>query len=351
MKKIIFSSALFIACLLSLAVIAQEKEKYNEPKYKKTKSFSKSHSLSSSDKISLSNQFGEMKLTTWDKNEIKVDVTIIGKADDEKRAQEILDRISITDGKDGNGVYFKTKFADDDNDNKSHNKNEKNEHRNEGMEVNYMVYLPSTSTLKAENQFGKMIVPDYKGAIDLESKFGTLTAGKLSNSKNVTVEFGHGTIEEINGGNLTIKFSNGTVNKLSGDVRSDLEFSKVKLNIDNDAKNLTIHNSYSSVYLDLEKNFSASWDIQTSHGNFDNKTAFAIKEKGDDDDRYGPKFNRSYSGVSGSGAGKVKINSSFGEIVAGHDLQVDMTDRKRGTTGDRKDKDRSRDRSSTNRVI
>ena len=331
MKKILFSTAFLIAGLLTISsALAQDDDhkkdhKKEEPRFKKTKSYTKSYNLSSNDKVKLSNQFGEMKLNTWDKNEIKVDVTIIGKSDDEPRAQEIVDRISINDSKEGSTVSFKTKFADE---KEKKDKENKKEHRNEGMEINYMVYLPATAALDADNQFGKMIVPDYRGEAEITCKFGSLTAGKISNAKEVTVEFGQGNIEQVNGGKLNIKFSEGTVNKLGGDVKTDLEFSQVKLNLDNDIKSLDLKNSYSTVYLDVEKNFSASYDISTSFGNFSNKTSFDIKKAGKDDDNkrhYGPEFNHKYSGTSGSGGAKLKINSSFGEIVLGHDLQVDLS--------------------------
>src|SRR6476619_6617276 len=110
MKKVLFNAAFLIGGLLTInAVLAQndhkkdkDDHKREEPKFKKTKSYTKSYNLGSSDKVSLYNQFGEMKLMTWDKNEVKVDVTIIGKSDEEARAQEILDRISIVDSKEGN---------------------------------------------------------------------------------------------------------------------------------------------------------------------------------------------------------------------------------------------------------
>ncbi|HMU46173.1 MAG TPA: hypothetical protein PKC72_07395 [Chitinophagaceae bacterium] len=324
MKRILFNTLVLFTALVCLTQVnAQDKEK-NEPKFKKTKSYSKSYNLSGSDKVSLSNQFGEMKLVTWDKNEVKVDATITGKSDEEDRAQKILDHISIEDSKSGNTVSFKTKFADD---KKVWNKDDKGKHYNEGMEINYVVYLPSGNALKAENQFGKMIVPDYRGEAELESKFGSLTTGKISNAKEVTVEFGKVDIGNIAGGKLNIKFSNGNVNKLSGNVNSNLEFSKVKLNIDNDAKSLDIHNSYSTVYLDLDKNLSASYDITTSHGNFSNESSFTIKKEGSDEKSYGPTFTNRYSGTSGSGSTKLKVNSSFGEIITGHNLQVDMSEK------------------------
>ena len=305
-----------------------------EPKVEKKKTYSKSYPVSSSEKISLSNQFGEMKIMTWEKNEVKLDASITAKADDDKRAQEILDKITIEDGKGSGGVYFKTKLGKDqweDKDrDKEKNKEGKKSHRNEGMEINYTVYLPAGNPLNAENQFGPMTVPDYRGDATITSKFGSLKAGKISHGKSVTVEFGKADIEQLNGGKLTIKFSSGSVSKLSGDVDAVFEFcDKIKVNIDNEVKDLDIKNSYSTLYLDLAKNFSGNYDISTSFGDFKNKTAFAIKEQGkEDDDRHGPKFDHKYSGTSGSGSTKVRIKSSFGEVVIGHDLVVDMSENK-----------------------
>src|SRR4051812_956757 len=90
--------------LISLIITAvsynsNAQENRQQPKFKKEKSYSKSYTISGNDKITLDNQFGEMKLTTWDKNEVKVEVSISGMADDETRAQEILNRITVTDEK------------------------------------------------------------------------------------------------------------------------------------------------------------------------------------------------------------------------------------------------------------
>jgi hypothetical protein len=335
MKKILFSRLfLLVTVLASVVATAQDKDDHKnekEPKFKKTKSYSKSYNLASSDKISLVNQFGEMKLNTWDKNEIKVDVTITGKSDIEQRAQEILDNISITDSKTGSAVSFETKFNDN---KKNQNKNDKEEHHNEGMQIDYTVYLPAGNALTVQNQFGKLIIPDYRGEADITCKFGSLTTGKLSNPKEVDVEFGEANIGQLDGGKLSIKFSEGTVNKLSGNVKTNLEFSQVKLNIDNDLKSLDLSNSYSTIYLDVEKNLSAAYDITSSHGEFTNKTSFAIKDESkDDDNRYGPRFTHKYSGTSGSGTSKLKVNSSFGEIIIGHDLKMEKSDKHKSKPG------------------
>src|SRR5690349_11375021 len=78
----------------------------NDPDGEKKKTYSKSYTVSSTDKINFENKFGELKINTWDKNEVKVDVSISAKANSDEQAQVILDNISTQDSKDGEGVHF-----------------------------------------------------------------------------------------------------------------------------------------------------------------------------------------------------------------------------------------------------
>jgi hypothetical protein len=325
---------LFIALTAFNSAYSQDtkKESRQEPKFKKQKSYTKSYSVSSGDRISLENQFGEMKFITWDRNEVKVDVAITGSSDDETRAQQILDRISIQDEKTGTGVSFKTKMTDQDKEwNKGRKKGDRN--YNEGMSINYTVYLPSGNPLTAKNQFGAMIVPDYRGEANLESQFGSLTTGKLTNAKNVKVAFGRADIGQVNNAKLDIQYSSGSINKLVGDIDARFQFcGPIKINVDNDVKSLDIDNSYSTLYLDLSKNLSASYNISTSYGSFKNKSNFKIDSNDKDREERGFNSATKYSGTSGGGGTKINVKSSFGSVVAGHDLQIDTSGKKKSAT-------------------
>lgn len=280
-----------------------------DPVVEKRKSYSKSYAVNNNDRIKLENSFGEMKFNTWDKNEIKVDVTIIAKSATAEKAQEILDNIRIEDGKNGDGVYFKTK-ADNINTN---NKKGKQDYKEEGMEINYAVYLPANNPLDASNSFGAMVIGDYKGEVSLQSKFGSLTAGKLSNAKQVHVEFGKANIEWVNNGKVTIKFSKATLGKFSGDVSSVFEFCEaVNIKLDNSISQLNVKSSYSTVEINLGKDISADFDIKTNFGDVDNGTSYAIKEE--DNGKKGIRFDKHYSGTAGKGASKINIKSEFGKI-------------------------------------
>lgn len=297
-----------------------------EPKVEKKKNYSKTYAVSSNDRISFDNRFGELKITTWNKNEVKVDVVMTGKANTDERAQEILNGLRIEDGKTSSGVFFKTHIENQD---RKHSKEEKEKYRNEGFSIDYTVYIPSQNPLVAKNEFGKTIIPDYNGEIEIESKFGSLTAGNLTKTKKVRVEFGEATIGSVNNGKLNIHFSgNSVIGKVSGSMDVTLEHSGgVKLVLDNNIKDITIRNNFSNLYLDVNKNFSGNFDINTNFGEFSNKTDFAISRQGKDDDDHGPQFKHQYAGKSGTGTTTVKIRSEFGQVTVGHNLEMKVSEK------------------------
>lgn len=315
--------------LLSALTLGQSALAASDPLVEKTKTISKTYPVSSSDRVDLSNSFGEMKISTWNKNEVKVDIVITTEAGTDERAQELLDNISVNDGKTGNRIYFKTKVGDNSNNNKR-GKGEK-----QSFKINYTVFLPDNANLDASNEFGPMSIGDFNGKAEFSSKFGSFTSGKLNNPI-VTVEFGKANIESIsNGGNVTFKFSRAQIGGLSGDVRASFEHcSGVKVRLDNNIRTIDIRNAFSPLYVDVPTNFSAQYDVRTSFSKLKNNTSFSIKEEGDDD--RGPKFDHRYNGSSGSGSATVKIKSEFKDVSIGHNQSFDINtdDSKKGKTKD-----------------
>ncbi|MBX3254155.1 MAG: hypothetical protein KF862_08455 [Chitinophagaceae bacterium] len=307
MKQIFYTLGIAIICAYSVAVPA-----YATPLVEKKKTYSKSYTVAAGEKIALSNSFGEMRLNTWNKNEVRVDVTIIAKANSEEKAREILDKICIEDGKTGDGVYFKTKMENVNTNNKN-NRSDKN-YKQEGMEINYNVYLPNKNPVDALNSFGALVIGDFSGEVSLQSKFGSLTAGKLSNVKDVHVEFGKADISWINNGKVNIKFSKANLGGFSGEVNSSFEFCEaVNLKLDNSLTQLNLKSSYSTLEIGLEKNLSADFDIKTSFGDVDNSSSCDIREE-ESKGKHGPKFDKRYYGTAGKGTAKISIKSDFGKI-------------------------------------
>ena len=330
MKKMI--SLFSVAVLMLHANVFAQRENDSKKKYEfeKVKNYSKSYNLSSSDKLSIDSKFGSVELHTWNKDEVKVDVEINVSAKTEEWAKAVLNDIEIEDSKSGNTVKFKTLFADDldkkEGGSKHQDKYKKN--ASQTMEVNYQVYMPASNALDIDNEFGSTVLPDYKGEVDLTSKFGSLTTGSLTNVKNINVEFGSAKLGNIKGGNISIKYSSANVSKLSGNVKLNLEFSNdIVLNLDNSLDGLDVKASYSSVNLKPMGDLPASYKVFTSFGSFKNRTNIKFEGDDDDDDSKGPKFDFEYNGKSGSGNIPVKVKSSFSKIILGEPSEGDMKDK------------------------
>jgi len=113
-------------------------------------------------KINLDNQFGELKITTWNKNEVKGLCTITSKANTDERAQEFLDRISIEDSKSRLRSILKTKLTDQ---KKDWEKRDRKEYRDESS-VSIRCVDAFTESLDAVNRIWPMIVPDLSGPVE-----------------------------------------------------------------------------------------------------------------------------------------------------------------------------------------
>lgn len=322
-----FSIVLPLLLLVQANLFAQndnDNDNHNDNKKKyefvKTKAVNRSYNVSASDKLNIENSFGSVKVTTWDRNEIKVDVAIEVSANTESLAQKMLDRITVSDGKSGSEISFKTSMKDVNN-----SKGEKS-----SMEINYTISMPANNGLTVKNDFGSTVIPDFRGEVDLTSKFGSLTTGNLSSIKNIHVEFGKANLANITSAPVTIKFSKAVISKLSGSIKLNLEFcSNVRLNLDNSLTSLDLKTSYSTVNLKPMGGLQASYNIFTSFGSFKNTSDVRFSSNEEDGDNHGPKFDYEYSGKSGSGSVPVKVKSSFGKIILGEASEADMKDKEK----------------------
>jgi hypothetical protein len=330
MKKLINPFKGFV--LLALALSPLLSSANNGDNIEKKRTISKSYNVGPDDRLSIENSFGNVIITTWDKDEIQVEVEIGVNAPSEEKAQKMMDLISVKDNQGGHDISFKTDIG--------HMSGKDNWNKNEDTRkfyVDYKVIMPSKNPLRIENSFGKINIPNFEGSASLTSKFGELTTGKLPNATLVHVEFGKADIGRLNNAEVILKFNgNSQVAGISGNSKVDVQFcSHVDITVDNALTALSLFQSYSSINLKVPDNLSAQFNVYTNFGSFHNKTEFNIAENREDESS-GPKFDKTYAGKAGSGAAKIKIKSSFGSVRLANvgDKSVD----KEGNDDDDKDK-------------
>jgi hypothetical protein len=321
MKQFITLLSLLFFSAGSFAQQEWQKEKKRYEHFKE-RTISKTYTASGNS-LQIDNSFGDVIVTTWDRNEIKVDVHIEASSSDKVIAEKTFSNLDVSESKDGNTIKFKTTTDK----NKGNNWSCKN-CRNT-MDITYTIQMPASSPLKIENSFGAIKIPDYNGTVSLVSKFGSLTTGKLAKAEKVWVEFGKATIKSMSNVAATFKFSSITVENLSGNNTIKMEFcNSTRISLDNDLTGLNLNESYSTVNLRPASNLSASYHIRTSFASVKDRSNANI-QRTDKPDQYGPDSERTYEGKSGSGTAKIDIKSSFGTIIIGEATAEEMKDKEK----------------------
>lgn len=307
---------------------------------RKQRLINKHYPVTADDKLEIENSFGNVVVSTWDKQEITVDIEISARANSEERAQAIMNNIDVKDWKEGHTIGFKTKVGEihnNNNGNRGHNDNER------GFYIDYVIHMPASNRLEIENSFGKTEIPEFKGLVSLTSKFGSLNTGKLDNVDQIDVEFGRAYIGAVTNGKVVFKFNKESrIGKVDGTVKISSEFSQnVQFNVADNIQDLAVFESYSGVRMVVSKDLSAQFDVHTSFGHFRNESEISISEAKEDIDDHGPHFDRDYSGRSGDGKAKIRIKSSFGNVRLSY---TGDNDRNRGNEDGDDDKDKEKDK-------
>jgi hypothetical protein len=312
----------FAALLICSADTRAQGKKYE---FAHERTITQTYPASSSDKLDIENQFGNVTIKTWTRNEVKVDIKIEVSSDVKEAAQKIFDNIDVKHRKDGNTISFKTDLNIKD-------KQGYKGKQNSSMSVNYEVSMPANLSLDLDNKFGKTTLPDLEGKVNVKQEFGNLYAGKLSQPGKIEVRFGNAVIESATNGKYEFGYANdeATIKNLSGKADIDIQFCKsgnVVINA-NGIDELKVDAQYSDVAIVVPKNVSAGISVETSYGSFTNNSSFNIKEENADNDsdnknkkRFrGPRFNNSYKGVAGDGKNKIELDGRFSKIILSHEI-------------------------------
>jgi hypothetical protein len=299
----------------------------------KIKNYTKSYPLDGNDKIKLSDQYGKITITTWDKHEIKVDVQIKADAESDDEAQKLLDKVQINDSKIGDIVSFKTEVTRTNGIFNSWSWNGKKVHK---IEINYTVYMPAKQELTVENSYGAIELPDLSGKLKINASYSTVTAQNLTNTANeiegsyskfkitslnnahISCGYSPVEIEQCNNLNANLSYGPLKLGGLTGNAELDLSYSSLRIGeISNLVKKLNINSTYSGVTLGVVGSDNFDFDITASYGgfNYSKDGKVVITNKSPEDGRHysTTRVFKGYYGKAGSDA-KVVIHSTYGGV-------------------------------------
>ncbi|MCS7019435.1 MAG: hypothetical protein RMJ87_08810 [Cytophagales bacterium] len=189
-----------------------------------SKKITEKYDMHPQDMLDVSNKYGTIHIHTWEKSEVMVEVTVRAWSNNERRAKEALDRIQIKYGKTGSVVQFETQI------NSSANVSI---NVNSGFEINYLVYMPISNSLKLSNRYGGVFIDNFNGSLDAFVRYGNLKTNKMTGGdKKIDIAYGNADIEQLENGIFEIAYGNGIIREASKlTVRnrySKMEYENVK---------------------------------------------------------------------------------------------------------------------------
>lgn len=251
----------------------------------------KSFDVDSDALLGVQNKYGNIKITTWNKNIIEVDVLIKVKTKSESKGQTFLEGVNIEFSASSSKVGMKTVYPDQEN--SSWWSGWWNNNNNIDFEVHYTIKAPAGISTSLINKYGTISQASIGGSSDVTNKYGdiffdnvggniTLNLGygkaKVSKAKNVTIEIKNSTLSvgECNDVNLNSKYSDfsfGSCGNMTLDTKYDEFIIESAKEIRNNGKyddfkigkaeSLKIESKYTTVVVD---NLSRKCAVETKYG-------------------------------------------------------------------------------------
>ena len=144
-----------------------------------------------------------MVIQSWDKDQIVIDVKVTVDMPNKEKAQKFLDHIDVQFSEGTNVISAKTVIDDKFNftgwgDSKK-------------FSIDYTIKMPVKTDLTLANKYGNTDIDELHGLMNLDIKYGNLTAGKLTRGNikplsKINIAYGKGTIDETGWLDLTERY-------------------------------------------------------------------------------------------------------------------------------------------------
>lgn len=169
--------------------------------------------------LAIENQFGSIFITEGNTNAITFTITVMVKGQDQKKVQDMANRIDVKFSESRSKVSAKTLFPT--------NNNLNNE--NDKIEVNYTVTVPASIYLQLNNKFGNIYLKDCKQGVDVSLDFGDMEISRLqADNNNIKLKFGKLNLQQAKNLQLEMSYSKAEIGAISRLVCSD-EYSSISI--------------------------------------------------------------------------------------------------------------------------
>lgn len=290
--------------------------------------------------LSIDNRYGDVKVLLWDRQAIRIDITVTANAPSEEKVSEAINAVSIEEKKGDGNITVQTVISAGSLKNSWRGKKGEN-----SLRIDYLIQMPKQNPLNLKNAYGDTDIARFIAPLAVETRYGNFRAEDLASMTNdIIVQYGNAVIGQMGMGKLRSNHSEINLEKVkslelvnkfgslnigeAGSLKADIGYcgarigtltdnGTFKLSYSNDfsinestAENIDIHAAYSSVVIPARQ--PAKFDVSVTYGDFQypSKTAVSFTNKS------GTNKTRQYEGNIGNEnpASTIRVISTYGNV-------------------------------------
>lgn len=242
-----------IAVLLFLIPLVSFANTKTKPRQEKSKTIKKEYSVSSDATVKLDNKYGNLNITTWDKNRVEITVVITVKGNNLSTVEKRLEDVEVEFKANSDMVSAKTIIPKS-----SRGWFVWNSSKNTKYQINYTVKMPVSNSVKLNNDYGTVQLNELNGAADINVDYGKLVVGDLNNANNnINIDYcKNSNINFMRSGSINTDYSRLTVDK-TDKVKINSDYSTVTIE---SANTVTFNADYGNIIVNDVKDITGNTD-------------------------------------------------------------------------------------------
>ncbi len=182
-----------------------------------TKTIEKTIPYKNGHEVNIEGEKAEIKVETWDRNEVKVLTELIAKHPDRKVAEKDLDLMIYSSEQHGSDIYFRNYIS------------KKGEKPESELKAIYTITLPADCPVYLKNNFGLTNVSNLSNSLRIHSEFSKILLENLSGDIDVNSRFGDIIGKNIDGNvGLTTRRSDITLYEIKGTWNINAQYGIMK---------------------------------------------------------------------------------------------------------------------------
>jgi hypothetical protein len=228
------------------------------------KKINRDFNIQANGRLNIDNKYGDLDIAIGESNRIKFDITIKVTAGSEKKAQEMVNNITVNFSEGTNRVDATTEIQSTSSWMSWFNTG------TQEIEINYQVLVPKDVYLQLNNKYGSIYLQSTDRDAQIDLAYGDIRLGDINANLNLEMSYSDGSLSQIKQGQLNLAYSELEMEN-SQAMTVDMKYSELVMGSSNrlnlvsaygnlkgaDVEDVSYSGKYDDIYFDRVKSITA----------------------------------------------------------------------------------------------